>query len=91
MHIHDLAKAYATKTNDELQQLATDSEQLTPEARAVLKGELAKRRIDGVENLNAPRQRKQTTIETPGNPEVPFVEDSHSIATFVAEVLRVYH
>jgi hypothetical protein len=91
MHIHDLAKAYATKTDEELQQLATDSEQLTLEARVALKGELAKRRIDGATNLSAPRQSNQTTIEKPGDSEGTFAQDSHDIGTFVAEVLRLYH
>jgi hypothetical protein len=46
MHIHDLAKAYQAKTDEELLQLAMASEQLTTQAHLVLTGELAKRRIN---------------------------------------------
>jgi hypothetical protein len=90
MHIHELAKAYETKTDEELQQLATDSGQLTHEAQAALKSELAKRRIDGVERLIA-EQSSPSRIEQRSSHEAPLAHDSHEVGEFVTEVLRVYH
>ncbi len=46
MLIQDIARAYETKTDEELLQLATESEQLTLEAHSALTTELARRRID---------------------------------------------
>jgi hypothetical protein len=90
MHIHDLAKAYETKTDEELQRLATDPDQLTPEAQAALRSELAKRRIDGVERLTA-EPSNPSRIEQPSNLEAPLAHGSHEVGEFVAEVFRVYH
>jgi hypothetical protein len=53
IQIQDLVNSYQTKTDGELLQLATNSEQLTPEAQSVLKSELARRRIDATEYLEA--------------------------------------
>ena len=53
MQIQDLTKSYQTKTDEELLQLAANPEQLTPEAHSVLTSELARRRIDVTECLEA--------------------------------------
>jgi hypothetical protein len=91
MYIQDLAKAYEVKTDEELQQLAEHAEQLTPEAHAALRGELAKRRIDSVEHLNALEESNQSRIEPPTNREMLLPHDSHAVGEFVSDVLGVYH
>ncbi len=89
MHILDLAKAYESKTDEELLQLAMDSEQLTPDALAALRGELAKRRLDGAGHLNVQEESNQNRIEHPSI-HPPLLLDSHEVGEFVAGVLRVY-
>lgn len=91
MYIEDLAKAYEAKTDEELQQLAKHSEQLTPEAQAALRGELAKRRIDALEHLNVPEESNQSRTQQPMNCETLLPHDSPAVGEFVSEVLRVYH
>jgi hypothetical protein len=46
METQDLARRYQDKTNEELLRLASDPEELTPEAQLQLHAELAKRGID---------------------------------------------
>jgi hypothetical protein len=85
MQIEDLVKAYSTKTDEELVQLAEDSAQLTPEARAVLTGEITRRRLD----LSAPLSPSdQPNLERPSTVS-PM--QFYRVGEFVAEVLRVYH
>lgn len=86
MQIHDLAKSYQTKTDEELLQLAASPEQLTPEAHSVLTSELASRRIDLAEGLeaHADEVEKARTRGLP-HPSVPS-----GVSEFVEEVLRVY-
>jgi hypothetical protein len=91
MQMQDLAKAYETKTDEELLQLTAHSEQLTPEAHAVLKGELAKRRIDGAERLKVQEGSNQGRVEQPTTSGTRLRSDSHEVGEFVAEVLRTYH
>ena len=91
MHIQNLAKAYEVKTDEELQHLAEHSEQLTPEAHAALRGELAKRRIDGIEHLNALEESNQSRIEQPTNRETQLPPGSRAVGEFLSDVLRVYH
>jgi hypothetical protein len=71
MEMQDLIKQYEVKTDDELLRLALDSEQLTSEAIAVLRNELAKRRIDGTERLSifraAERDREDELSRNPGS------------------------
>jgi hypothetical protein len=71
MQYEDLAKAYETKTNEELLRLALDSEHLTQEASAVLSSELSRRGISGTERLAAFRdeeeQRKEELARNPGS------------------------
>jgi hypothetical protein len=91
MHIQDFAKAYETKTDEELQELSEDSEQLTPEACAALRGELAKRRIRGVDRLDERAENKQSRVENASNSGTPLLRAPHEVGEFVAEVLRTYH
>jgi len=71
VEIQDFAEEYQSKTDDELLRLALDSEQLTPEARAALNDELARRRIDKNEQLQAFIEQEEQCIEeqrrNPGN------------------------
>ena len=71
MEIQSFTEEYQSKTDDELLRLALDSEQLTPEAGAALNDELARRRIDKNEQLQAfieqEKQRKEEQRRNPGN------------------------
>jgi hypothetical protein len=80
MEIQDLIKEYEAKTDDELLQLALDSEQLTPEAITALNNELAKRRISGPERLNVHRlEREHSEAERKKNPGSLFVFHPYGI------------
>jgi hypothetical protein len=59
MEIQDFADEYRSKTNEELLRLALDAKQLTPEANAVLNDELARRRINNTDRLNALREEEE--------------------------------
>src|SRR6266566_6710217 len=85
MQMQDLAKVYKTKTDEELLQLASDSEQLTPEAHAILRSELAVRRIDVPKHLTAQEESDQGRSEQPRTRGTPFIRDSHAVRGFVAE------
>jgi hypothetical protein len=91
MPIHDLTIAYQTKTDEELLQLAGNPEQLTPEAHAALKSELAKRRIDSAEHLNVQEENDQSELGQRRIRETIPLRESESVGNFVSEVLRVYH
>jgi hypothetical protein len=90
MPIHDLAVAYQTKTDEELLQLVGSPEQLTPEAYAALRGELAKRRIDSAADLNAEEENGQTKLSQPRTNGTQLLRESQSVGEFVEEVLRFY-
>ena len=86
MQIQDLIKSYETKTDEELQRLAASSEQLTPEAHSALTGELARRRIDVTECLEAhidEGERGRTR-------RLSLASHPSGVGEFVEEVLRVY-
>lgn len=91
MHIHDLAQAFQTKTDEELLQLAMGSEQLTPEAQAALTGELARRGIDLAKQSNAQDESGRGRVGQPRASGIISLSDSHAVGEFVAEVLRTYH
>jgi hypothetical protein len=91
MPIHDLTVAYQTKTDEELLQLAGNPEQLTPEAHAALKSELAKRRIDSAAHLNVQEENDRSVLGQQRISETLPLRESESVGEFVSEVLRVYH
>jgi hypothetical protein len=91
MPIHGLAVAYHTKTDEELLHLAENLEQLTPEAHAALKSELAKRRIDSAARLNVQEENDRTELGQRRIRETIPLSESESVGNFVSEVLRVYH
>ena len=61
MHIHDLASAFQKKADDELLHLAGEIDQLTPEARSALHGELSARQVTYRENINFTRSMASLT------------------------------
>jgi hypothetical protein len=89
MQIRDLVNLYASKTDEEIVQLAEDPAQLTPEAQTVLFGELTRRRIEGIKQVktedDAPQssQQQMRRLLSPIQPHEPM--------KFIAEVLRLYH
>ena len=87
MQIQNLTKLYQTKTDEELLQLAANSEQLTSEAYSVLVSELARRRIDVTEYLEEQieKDEKASTrgLSPPSHPS--------GVGEFLGEVLRIYH
>ena len=86
----NLAKVYGAKTDEELLQLLMDSEQLTGGARAVLDGELAKRRIDSTRHLNLREETEQRRIEQPRTCAPLVLGHSQSLGEFLAEAHSVY-
>jgi hypothetical protein len=91
MPIEDFVKVYQAKGDEELIQLAIAPEQLTPEARVALQGELSRRRIRVAEDSGASQNTggdydsgKTATGETP---EVEW----QGVGDFVTGVLRTYH
>jgi hypothetical protein len=81
MQIQDLAKAYQTKPDEELLQLAMNSEQLTLEAHTILRSELARRKIHV--HLLSPTEEDRGIEQRRAN-------RSQLAGEFVEEVLRVY-
>src|SRR5438445_6383162 len=63
MEIQDLARQYQSMTDEELLRLELASEELTAEATVALRGELAKRQINGTDRLSAFRE-EETQRET---------------------------
>ena len=59
MNVQELGEEYRNKTDKELLRLALTPEELTQEANAALKNELARRRIDGRTHLDAARQEEE--------------------------------
>lgn len=86
MQIHDLTKSYETKTDEELLQLAASSEQLTLEAHSALRSELARRRIDVAECLDADIDED----EKAGARRLSLASHTSGVGEFVGEVLGVY-
>jgi len=86
MQIQDLTKSYEAKTDEELLQLASTSEQLTREANSALKSELARRRIDATECLEGHIEESKG----PGTRRLRPASHASGVGEFVEEVLRVY-
>jgi hypothetical protein len=91
MQMQDVARAYQTKTDEELLELATQSEQLTAEAHSVLLSELARRRIDNPRPLDVQDPSGFGEVEDPEKSEVRRQSDPGAIGEFMAEVLRIYY
>jgi len=59
MNVQELGEEYRNRTDKELLRLALTPEELTPDANAALKSELARRRIDSGTHLDAARQEEE--------------------------------
>ncbi len=86
MQLHELARTYETKTDDELLQLASQPEQLTPEAHSVLIGELARRGIDFKEYLEAQVDEAGARAESGASIRLRAL----GVGEFLGQVLRVH-
>jgi hypothetical protein len=91
MQIQDLTSAYQAKTDEEFLELATESEQLTPEAHSVLISELARRRIDGAAHWRVRERSDPDRVDPPRTRAPLYRPDSRAVAEFIASVVRVYH
>lgn len=89
MQTHDLVAVYRDKSDEELLTLAQESQQLTPEANAALKGELSRRRMSPAQKISAPEDKQESTQSA--SPEVRRLADSQTVTSFVAAVLSLYH
>jgi hypothetical protein len=91
MQIEGFVKAYQTKSDEELIQLAHSPEQLTSEARIALQGEMSRRRIRVAEDSSASEKPREECdsgkTATGGLPKVEW----QGVGAFVAEVLWTYH
>src|SRR5438552_770568 len=90
MQIQGLARAYRTKTDEELLQLAMSSEQLTPEAHAILTSELATRGIDLNEHLKERENAGSALIERRAPRSIPFFRDSHTVGAFLRLAMLLF-
>src|SRR5690242_20553675 len=88
MRMQDLASVYQAKADEELLQLANNSEQLTPDAQSLLIGELTRRRLNG-SGMKLGEERHQQPERHSLHKK--FVSGSIGVGEFVAEVLRFYH
>lgn len=89
MESQSLAALYATKTEEELQRLAEDLDQLTLEAQSALRNEMSRRKLSlatraMVVGAGTPVQRLNTEVTTSHCVPVPP-------GSFMADVFRLYH
>jgi hypothetical protein len=87
MQIQDFFSNYQAKRDEELLRLAEDLEQLSPEARFALHGELARRRLE-IANAKPEEPLSDSTVKEPDKPS-EFVP-SQSTASFMSQVLLTY-
>lgn len=94
MQVQDFVRVYQAKSDEELIQFALAPQQLTPDARIALQGELSRRAITIADNSAAPQHDgdghgagRSTTDE-----KLQKGDRQHEgVGDFVAEVLRTYH
>jgi hypothetical protein len=91
MPIHDLTAGVPDEDRRGTLQLAGNPEQLTPEAHAALKNELAKRRIDNAARLDVQDADDQSRLGQQRVRVTLPLRESESVGKFVSEVLSVYH
>jgi hypothetical protein len=91
MQIPGIAKIYETKSDDELLRLATNPNQLTPEARTALTAELSKRRVDVPQKSNAETQNVPARRDERRAPPIEYRPDAIGVGEFMGEVLQLYH
>jgi hypothetical protein len=86
MDVIELAQLYQAKTDDEILQLAGQAEQLTAEARAVLAGEVTRRRLTPSEEASPALDYRRLATRGPGTHH----GGPQPTAEFIAEVLALY-
>ncbi len=86
MQLQYYASSYQSKSDEELRLLASDLEDLIPEARLALEGELSRRKITIQVNLASDSDEEETASAS--RPE--FVGPPQSAGRFVEEVLDLY-
>ena len=92
MQIHEFAKVYQTKTDEELLELAAVREQMTPEARLAIEGELSRRQISVAVASAAYQQKRGHDVAARALPdERPQDHDRLNVSSFIAEALQAYH
>jgi len=80
VEIQNFSEEYQRKTDEELLRLTLDPGQLTPEANIALNDELARRRINNTERLNAFREEeKQRKEEEKRDPGRLFIAHAYGI------------
>jgi hypothetical protein len=70
-NVLDFDEQYRSMTDDELLNVAEDSQDLTPEARNSLKGELARRRL-GISEVSKYQKEQSDYTEEKFNPEAAY-------------------
>jgi hypothetical protein len=85
VQLQDYASSYQSKTDEELRLLASDLEDLIPEARLALEGELSRRKITVQGDLTSDSEKGKTSASRP-----QLVGPPQSAARFIEEVLDLY-
>jgi hypothetical protein len=86
MLVRDFASTYRTKTDGELLHLLDHADQMSPEALAALRGELASRRIE----LSKSSFSEPTTETVPATPIVIASRTAVGVRSFLEQILIVY-
>ena len=89
VQIQDYAREYLNKSDSELLQLASQREHLTVEAGAALQGELARRKINALEEPAIFRKEHTQLDQLVSSPTVQSAPTG--VGPFVAKVLKLYH
>ena len=90
VQIQDYAGEYLNKSDSELLQPASQREHLTVEAGAALEGELARRKINALEEPAIFRKEHTQLDQLVSSPTVQLQLPT-GVGQFVAKVLKLYH
>lgn len=94
MQVQDFAKTYQAKSDEELIELAVGSEQLAPEARLALEGEMARRAISIADHADISRHGGDghNVHRATHNGRLQRVDwQNDGVGDFLLEVLQTYH
>jgi hypothetical protein len=86
MDVHELSEQYRAKTDEELLQLAGEVEQLTTEARSILRSELSRRRLDSSQRIASQKQEPPTIVSR--SYSQPAV--AQPVGEFIPAVISLY-
>src|SRR3954462_8937217 len=90
MQMDDLARAYASKTDEELLFLAHDLDGLRPEARLALQSEFARRGLKTPEHDAGSKSGEANSAPVNGQQRL-FFQDLYTVGNLVETVTRVYY